>query len=78
MVRRHECPACNDGADCEPNLFAMAFQIEIIAIFAAVEQKTWEVAQRLKGKSFWRCVDAYRLFVFIVFSPSQPFLSVSG
>ena len=42
-------------------------------IFAAVEQKTWEVAQRLKGKSFWPCVDAHSLFVLRVFSRFKAF-----
>ena len=47
-------------------------------IFADVEQKTWEVAQRLKGKSFWQCVDAHCLFVFRVFSHSKPFSFLGG
>ena len=47
-------------------------------IFAAVEQKTWEVAQRLKGKSFWRCVNTHRFFVFRVFSRFKAFLSLGG
>ena len=47
-------------------------------IFAAVEQKTWEVAQRLKGKSFWRCVDARRFFVFLVFSRFKTFSFLGG
>ena len=73
MVHRYVGSSRDDRPNQQSDLFAMAFQIEIITIFAAVEQKTWEVAQRLKGKSFWLCVDAHSLFVLRVFSRFKPF-----